>query len=145
MKLISENEGETGDVAKKFAEGIRGGEIFVLQGELGAGKTLFTKFFARALGVKEEVTSPTFMIMKNYYFTKNDRNLNLIHIDAYRFEEPSEAESIGFEEIVSNPDNVIVVEWPERIWPSIPTWAKLIKIEYIDENRRNITIEENSK
>jgi len=140
MKLISENEGETGDIAKKFAEGIRGGEIFALQGELGAGKTLFTKFFARALGVQEEVTSPTFMIMKNYNFTKKDRNLNLIHIDAYRFEEPSEARSIGFEEMLNNPDNVIVVEWPERIWSLIPSRAKLIKIEYLDENRRSITI-----
>lgn len=85
-----------------------------LSGHLGAGKTAFVKAVARAMGIKEEVTSPTFVIMK-IYATKHRRWKKLVHIDAYRLERKEELEALDFEQVVSDPDNLVMIEWPENV------------------------------
>ena len=102
----SDSEEETFELAKKVANTLKGGETVLLSGDLGAGKTTFAKGLAAALGVEEEVTSPTFTVMNVY----EDGRLPLYHLDMYRIEDESETEELGFEETI--PQNAVkVVEW----------------------------------
>lgn len=104
---------QTKAFVKKFLKGLHGGETLLLHGDLGAGKTTFTQFFAGFLGVKDVVTSPTFNIVKEYS-TKNGKKL--YHFDMYRLEDISELQEIGAEEILlKNETDFVVVEWPEKI------------------------------
>lgn len=104
---------QTKAFVKKFLKSLHGGETLLLHGDLGAGKTTFTQFFAGFLGVKDVVTSPTFNIVKEYS-TKNGKKL--YHFDMYRLEDISELQEIGAEEILlKNETDFVVVEWPEKI------------------------------
>jgi tRNA threonylcarbamoyladenosine biosynthesis protein TsaE len=111
---------DTKEYAKHFLEKImklpENEDAFVvgLSGHLGAGKTAFTKEIARIMGVKQEITSPTFVIMK-IYETQNERWPRLIHIDAYRLERGEELQAIDFERLVSDKRNLILIEWPENV------------------------------
>lgn len=96
-----------------------GATLVTLSGELGAGKTAFTKALASALGVIEPVTSPTFVLEKIYTLS-NQQFEKLIHIDAYRLKEGRELESIGFDEAMKDRSNLIVLEWPERVERALP-------------------------
>lgn len=111
--------------------------ILTLSGDLGAGKTTLTKELARQLGVKESVISPTFVIMKKYK-TKSTIFKNLIHMDAYRLEKEEELENLGWEEISSDKNNLIIIEWPERVATHIPVDAYTIDLEHKDETTRTI-------
>lgn len=93
--------------------------ILGLSGELGSGKTRFVQALAQALGVAEHVMSPTFVIEKAYDL-RNRAFDRLIHIDAYRLEGARELRVLGFEEMLSNPANLIVIEWPERVKEILP-------------------------
>src|SRR3989344_3743235 len=89
-----------------------GATTLLLSGELGAGKTAFVKALARILGIKEDIISPTFVIMKFYPLT-GQLFKQLIHIDAYRLEKADELTHLGFEELCKDPVNLICIEWPE--------------------------------
>lgn len=91
-----------------------GAAVIGLQGHLGAGKTAFTKIIANELGIKEIVTSPTFVIMK-IYEPNNGPWKRLIHIDAYRLERMEELQAIEYEKIVSDNQNLILIEWPDNV------------------------------
>ena len=113
-----------------------------LEGNLGSGKTTFTQTVARELGVVEQVTSPTFVIQKTYAVTNpvyQGRFKNLVHIDAYRLEQASELEVIGFKKLLSDKGNLIFIEWPERVRELLPENTKIIKFKYIDEGVREIS------
>lgn len=110
-----------------------------LFGDLGSGKTTFVKALAKKLGVEKEITSPTFVIMKKYETNQGDIK-ELIHIDCYRLSSMEDAESIGFSEILERENAVIVLEWPERVWPLIKKRARKISFEYIDETKRKVTL-----
>lgn len=140
--IISENLKETKAIADQIAQKITGGEIIALFGNLGSGKTTFTQFLAKSLGIEKNLKSPTFVIVKQYPFEKNGSKLNLIHIDAYRLESADDLESIGFFEMLEDKNNIIVIEWPEKIKNTLPSNFIKIFFEYVDENRRQISIEE---
>ncbi len=89
--------------------------IVGLSGHLGAGKTAFVKAVAKSLGVTEDVTSPTFVIMKLYEINAASPWKRLIHIDAYRLERAEELEALGWEQLVADKNNLILVEWPENV------------------------------
>lgn len=92
--------------------------VVFLQGDLGTGKTTFTKAVANALNIEEEITSPTFVILKRYPIANMGEDFlfeNLIHIDAYRLKSYSELEKIKFGEYLYNPKNLILIEWPEMV------------------------------
>jgi tRNA threonylcarbamoyladenosine biosynthesis protein TsaE len=140
MKYISKSEQETRAIAKKVAAELKGGETLCLIGDLGAGKTAFTKGLARALGVKQIITSPTFVLMKNYKTTGQRSIKQLTHIDAYRLSEGRELEAIGALEYFNGKDCVTVIEWADRVrdaWPK-----KIIKVEFriLKGERREIEI-----
>lgn len=111
-----------------------------LFGDLGSGKTTFSQSVAKILGVAENVTSPTFVIEKIYELPTSGRFKHLIHIDCYRLESSSEMAKLGWSEIIANPENLIFVEWPEKIADILP--ADMIKIDFkfIDETTREISL-----
>lgn len=105
MKILSHSAEETFALAKRVADKLKGGEIILLSGDLGAGKTTFTKGLAKALGVKETVTSPTFTYVKEY-----DGRLKLYHFDMYRVADADEVYELGLEEYFYK-GGVVVAEW----------------------------------
>ncbi len=130
-------------IAQEIYNHIGGGngemaQVVALDGELGAGKTTLTQRIAKLFGVQADVISPTFTIMKKY--ETNDKNFkNLIHIDAYRLDKEDELTNLGWSEMLRDKDNLIIIEWPERVANLIPQNSIVIKLEHIDEGKRSIT------
>lgn len=134
------SEEEMAKEAAGFVAGLSPREratVVAISGELGAGKTTFVKGIAKALGVTEHVTSPTFVILKIYDLQgqKYDR---LIHMDAYRLKGEAHLKVLGWEGFVKDPKNLILVEWPEKIAGAIPEGAVKLSLEYSDEGRNLI-------
>lgn len=125
---------ETHEIAKAFASSLKGGEVIALKGDIGVGKTVFTKGLAAGLGITANVTSPTFNIVKQY-----SGRLPLYHFDVYRITDPDEMLEIGFEEYLYS-GAVVVIEWPELISDLIPQDAIIITIEREGEEGRKISI-----
>lgn len=115
--------------------------VVALKGELGSGKTNFAQAVGKLLGVKENMHSPTFVIMKVYEIDFHGFK-NLIHIDAYRLEKESELEHLGWQEMLKGPENLILIEWPERVSELIPQNALTVSFEWIDEGVRDIIFHE---
>lgn len=110
--------------------------VVALSGELGAGKTSLTQEIARQFGIKENVNSPTYVIMKKYKIPLSTYGFRLlIHIDAYRLESEQELEKLGWQEIIAEPENLILIEWPERVKKLIPKDAVRISLEHRDRSR----------
>ncbi len=109
-----------------------------LYGELGAGKTAFTQALANALGVIERVTSPTFVLEK-VYALKNQKFSHLIHIDAYRLERSNELKQLGWDTIVLDRNNLIVIEWADRIEDILPKDTKRVYFTVSGERTRTIS------
>jgi tRNA threonylcarbamoyladenosine biosynthesis protein TsaE len=118
-------------------EGSGKATILALFGDLGAGKTTITKEIAGILGVKENVISPTFVIMKKYQ-TTDSRFKNLIHIDAYRLDEHKDILVLGWEEMINDKDNLIIVEWPEKIESYLPKGIYNVSLNHKDDTSRTI-------
>jgi len=116
--------------------------VCALHGDLGAGKTTFTQTLARMLGVEEVVTSPTFVVMKNYELA-NQSFEKLIHIDAYRIEEIDEMRVLGFEELLGEKSTIMCIEWAENIAELLPVHTIHVHFE-LDGEKRIITIEHGS-
>src|SRR3990167_9254425 len=127
------------DLVESLALG-RQATIVALQGELGAGKTNFTQEVGKLLGVEENMHSPTFVIMKVYGIDFQGFK-KLVHIDAYRLEKESELLHLGWAEIIKEPENLVLIEWPERVSELIPNDAKKISFKHVDENTREIIYE----
>jgi len=133
--------------AVRFASTLRkekAATVVALSGELGSGKTTFVQAVARHFGVEESVTSPTFVLEKMYELPPDsargeNKFSRLIHIDAYRVEDASELIVIGWGKIARDPDNLILLEWPEHVSALIPDGASRIALTYIDENTRDIS------
>lgn len=96
--------------------------IVGLIGELGSGKTVFAKGFAKGLGIKEIITSPTFVLEKIYKLPSNKNFQHFVHIDTYRLK-PKELTALGFQDLVYNPLNIVLIEWAERIKNILPKIA----------------------
>jgi len=123
MKYVSNSLEETQKIADDFVANISPNKdsalVVGLYGNLGAGKTAFTKCIAEAFGIEETVTSPTFVIEKIYELT-SENFTHLIHIDAYRLEKSEELVNLGWQKIISDPKNLILIEWPERVADIMP-------------------------
>ena len=132
--FLSHSVDETNAIACKTAEKLQGGETLLLNGELGAGKTTFTKALFKALGVTAMVTSPTFTIMKTYH----GRVFTVHHLDMYRIENEDDVEELGLREQIEDGD-VTVIEWNK--FSDFNGKFVTVNIEYLGENERKITIE----
>ena len=129
---VTRSEDETADVARELAAALRAGDVILLSGNLGAGKTAFVRGLASGLGIDpEDVSSPTFTLVHEY----RGGRLTLYHADLYRLERIA-TEEIGLEEM-GVADGVLAIEWPDRLAHAMPG-AREVQIEIVDENRRRI-------
>jgi tRNA threonylcarbamoyladenosine biosynthesis protein TsaE len=140
-KIISNSEEETKLIGRKFAKGLKNGDVIVLTGDLGSGKTKFTEGVLQFFGLENEISSPTFNIVNEY--VKED--VNVYHFDVYRLEDEDEFYAIGGEEYFEK--GICLIEWGEMIEHALPN--KYIQISFSrnleDENLREIVIEEINK
>lgn len=140
-KIISNSEEETKLIGRKFAKGLKNGDVIVLTGDLGSGKTKFTEGVLQFFGLENEISSPTFNIVNEY--VKED--VNVYHFDVYRLEDEDEFYAIGGEEYFEK--GICLIEWGEMIEHALPN--KYIQISFTrnleDENLREIVIEEINK
>jgi len=126
-----------------LAPGASAARVVALSGELGAGKTTFTQAAAKALGVTDTVNSPTFVIQKIYKLPLDSARVEnkfsrLIHIDAYRLKSAEELQHLGWSEIVADPANLIIIEWPEHVEGAIPQDAHCISIAIGEGEERTV-------
>ncbi len=115
--------------------------VVALSGDLGSGKTTLTQEICKLLSVTEHVISPTFVIMK-YYEIEDILFRYLIHIDAYRLNNGHELWKLGFQNLLDNPENLILVEWPEKVPECIPGNALLIELTHQDIDTRKIKMKD---
>lgn len=125
---------DTQKIANSLASDFKNGGVIALSGELGSGKTTFVQGFAKGLGITEKIISPTFLLIRQYplgdYF--------FYHIDLYRLSSV-ETKDLGLKEILTSPNNIVLIEWPERI-KDFADYDLKISIEFLDESLRNITV-----
>lgn len=131
MEKITHSREETIKFAEEYGKTLCGGDVVLLDGEMGAGKTVFTKGIALSLGITDEITSPTYAYL-------NDYDGKLYHYDCYRLSSGEDAEALGLTEYFYG-KGICVIEWSENISDVLPDKTKRVKIEKIDENARKIT------
>lgn len=121
----------------------KGATIIGLSGDLGSGKTTFTRAVAHVLGIEETVTSPTFVLEKIYKISEAMEKAtglsHLIHIDAYRLEGARELAGLGWKDISEHPQNLILIEWPERVAEGLPTHMFSLSFSFIDHDTREVS------
>jgi len=156
--MISESPAKTKKTAKELGQKIvkdkeknlpvsrQGKQAFVLalKGDLGSGKTTFLQGFAKGLGIKDKILSPTFNICKKYQIPACDRPglsqenrvyARFYHFDCYRIKKPKEILDLGFKEIIKNPENIVAIEWPENIKKIIPKTALWMSFDFKGQDR----------
>ena len=139
-EIESLREQDTYDLGKKLGENCKPGDIILLNGDLGVGKTVFTKGFGKGLGIEEPISSPTFTIMQIY----EQGRLPLYHFDVYRIADPEEMDEIGYEDYFFG-KGVCLIEWAELIYDILPPQYKKVTIKKDVEkgfDYRTITVEE---
>ncbi|MBF0570512.1 MAG: tRNA (adenosine(37)-N6)-threonylcarbamoyltransferase complex ATPase subunit type 1 TsaE [Candidatus Omnitrophica bacterium] len=135
VSFISNSEDETILCAQRLAGQLKAGDIVLLQGDLGAGKTTFVKGLARAFKVSpQKVNSPTFVLM-NYYKGK----LAIYHFDLYRLGDPKEVDTVDFDEYFYG-EGISLIEWPERLGEYKPKQYYLVEFQHKGEQKRKICI-----
>ena len=134
MSHITHSEEETAAVARAMAAGLRAGDVLLVSGNLGAGKTAFVRGLAEGLGIDpREVSSPTFTLVHEY----RGGRLTLYHVDLYRLDRAA-TEDLGLEELGVS-DGVLAIEWPDRLTHSLSA-ARHVSIDIVDERTRRITV-----
>jgi tRNA threonylcarbamoyladenosine biosynthesis protein TsaE len=143
MEIVTKSARETQDLGEKIGLDLKSGGLICLYGDLGSGKTTFMQGLALGLGIKKRVLSPTFIIMRQYPLAINHLPsiINLYHVDLYRIKDEKDVESLGLQEIWSDPKNVMAIEWPEKIEKILPEKRTNIYFEYVGENKRKIRID----
>ena len=142
-EFLSFSPSQTEELGKKIAQEIlktqpkKEAVVIGLEGDLGGGKTTFLKGFAKGLRIKQKILSPTFIILKKFQVSSFKFRW-FYHIDCYRIERPKEILNLGFKEIISDPKNIICIEWADRIKKIVPKRAILIKFEFVNKETRKI-------
>ncbi len=140
-EITSRSEDETVEFAANFAKSVALGAVIALHGELGAGKTVFARGFARGLGICEPVQSPTFVIMHEYRIPgKPTEKTMLYHLDLYRIENQDAASVFGIEEYLSDRKAIVLLEWAEKIVGLLPVDTIHVRIEHLSADARRIEI-----
>lgn len=144
-KYLTENFGQTQKLGEKLGKEMlvaspkKLAVVLALSGDLGAGKTTFLQGFAKGLGIKENILSPTFVIMKSFKLQALSFK-RFYHFDCYRLNDAQEILSLGFKEIISDPKNIVAIEWPEKIAEVLPKDNISIAFNHLEENKRELTI-----
>lgn len=141
VKTLMEFEAEAARFAQSLLPNTQGATLITLSGELGAGKTAFAKAAAAALGVIETVNSPTFVLEKIYQLSAGKPFRRLIHIDAYRLESGSELAPLGFDGLMQDAGNLVLLEWPEKVADALSKPSHHISIVAASDGSRVISYE----
>ncbi len=140
-KRIIKSEKDTERLAKKLVGQFCSGGVIGLIGDLGAGKTTFTQYFAKALGVTKTVNSPTFNIIKEYKVRYQVSGVRcLIHIDAYRLNSAEELTELGVQEYFNDPQAITIIEWADKVKKLLPKNAAIIKMKLNKDGTRVFNI-----
>jgi tRNA threonylcarbamoyladenosine biosynthesis protein TsaE len=132
---VTQNADETAALGRDFAKSLEAGDVVLLYGDLGAGKTAFVKGLADGLGVgQDEVSSPTFTLVQEY----RGGRLPLVHVDLYRLDDPREIDDLGLDEIAAS--GVLAIEWAEKL-ARVPRHAYSVRIAHGESDERSIAIE----
>lgn len=141
MNVITNTAEETQQVGLDLSKQLKSGDVVLLYGDLGAGKTTFVQAVAKGLGIKDRILSPTFVLIRNHKVSfGNITSLN--HIDLYRIEKPAEIESLGLSEIIEEENSVTLIEWADRLSSFKPKHGYAVYMKYLGENERKIKIVE---
>ena len=129
--------GELRDWGERLGASLNRGTIIALEGELGAGKTTLAQAICRGVGIREDVTSPTFALVNEYHVNGS----SLFHLDLYRLNGPSDLTNLGWDDII-NSGAIVIVEWPERAGDRLPDEAMRIRLDYVpgDDTRRSLSV-----
>jgi tRNA threonylcarbamoyladenosine biosynthesis protein TsaE len=143
---LTKNQRETILLGRKIAQKIirknkrKKALVLALIGNLGGGKTTFLKGFARGLGIKEKILSPTFVLIKKFNIKLRTSNFkHFYHIDCYRIEKPKEILDLGLREIINNPKNIVAIEWADKIQKILPKKTFFLEFEVLGRNKRKIS------
>jgi tRNA threonylcarbamoyladenosine biosynthesis protein TsaE len=139
MEYISNSIKDTEKFAKQMAKGLRGGDVLGLVGNLGAGKTTFTQALGKALGVKQTMTSPTFVLMKIYPINHVSAKY-LCHIDAYRLTTQEDLVAIGANDYIGQPETITVIEWADMVKSLLPPKTIIATLSLKEKTTRTIDI-----
>ncbi|MDP2637751.1 MAG: tRNA (adenosine(37)-N6)-threonylcarbamoyltransferase complex ATPase subunit type 1 TsaE [Candidatus Levybacteria bacterium] len=140
--FITNSSNETKKIGRDFAKSLEAGDVVTLYGDLGSGKTTFAQGLAEGLGIKKRIVSPTFVIVRTYEI-QNSKFKSLeqgmfYHIDLYRTESEKDIEGLGLEEILRDSENIVVIEWVEKMGKNLPKKRIDIKFFYEKESVRRI-------
>ena len=143
-EYLSESPAQTRKLGRNLTKEIlrtkpKNGLIIGLEGDLGGGKTTFLQGFAKGLEIKEKILSPTFVILKKFKIAKT-KDRWLYHIDCYRVGNVKEILELGFKKIISDPQNIVVIEWTNRIREILPKKIITVKFEFLDKTKRRIFV-----
>jgi tRNA threonylcarbamoyladenosine biosynthesis protein TsaE len=138
LEVISHSPDETVAIGKALADSLRDGDVVLLHGDLGAGKTTVAKGIASALGIEDVVSSPSFSLVNEYDTGIASAVSRLYHLDLYRLRSEGDLATIGFEDFASPADGVTLVEWPERAATALPKRFLLIEIETVGSGSRRM-------
>lgn len=135
---------ETQKLGEEFAKDIlkrhpSGAVLIALHGELGSGKTTFVQGLAKGFGIKRRIISPTFIIVRSYNI-KYQKLKMFYHIDLYRIKGERDIEGLGIKEIINDPQNIVAIEWAEKMRRLLPRKRWSVKFDYVGEDKRRVTI-----
>ena len=145
LRAVTKNPKETQKIAEVFAREILSAKpesaiVIGLEGDLGAGKTTFTKGFAKGLGIKEEMKSPTFILMRIFQIPRSNNQKHFLHFDAYRIDDAKEFAALGFKGLLKNKNNILLVEWSDRIKKLLPKNYFRFVFKHGEKNIREIKL-----
>jgi len=138
--IVTTSEKSTKKAAQKIYASLKAGDIVLLSGDLGAGKSVLTRGILNCAGINKNITSPTFTLVNKY---ENNKQQLFYHFDMYRIEDDEEVINIGFDEILDDTTSIKFIEWPEKVETHLPKNCKKITIVKLGKNSRNIIVEEN--
>ena len=146
--LVTTSYQETQKVGENFSKKLKGGEVLALYGDLGSGKTTFVQGLAKGLGIKRRIISPTFIVVRTYKIKNQKSKIKstsqnakfFYHIDLYRIENQNDIKRLGIEEIINDPQNIVAIEWAEKLGKRKPRKRVDIDFKYADSNKRRISI-----
>jgi len=137
LDFVSHSPDQTRRLGVRLGELLKPGDLVLLAGDLGAGKTTFAQGIARGWGSLDPVTSPTFVLVNEY---RRADEAHLYHFDAFRLDKPAEAVALGLTEILEE-GGPLLVEWPERVLPVLPENGLWVRLRWVDDSRRALQLD----
>lgn len=146
MEYLSNSPSQTKKIGENLAKKLlrtskKKALVVALEGDLGGGKTTFFQGLAKGLGIKKKVLSPTFVVMRRFQIPKGktiSQFQHFYHIDCYRIKKPRDVLVLGFKEIISNPRNIVGIEWADQVKRILPKDKISLKFQFVDKNKRRI-------